>query len=146
MNRANPKGKARFVRISVKRENSNLGRFESSKNTERDSNLERFESSKNTERDSNLERFESLYSCGKRGIRTPEPVSPVTRFPGVPLQPLEHLSNSISKNSDAKVCFFSRIKKILPAFFVILSPNHHFYHGYNGPCGPSMTFKKKDKS
>ena len=30
--------------------------------------------------------------CGKRGIRTPESVSPVTRFPGVPLQPLEHLS------------------------------------------------------
>ncbi len=29
---------------------------------------------------------------GKRGIRTPEPVLPVTRFPGVPLQPLEHLS------------------------------------------------------
>ena len=34
----------------------------------------------------------SCLSCGKKGIRTPEPVLPVTRFPGVPLQPLEHLS------------------------------------------------------
>ena len=33
-----------------------------------------------------------IYKSGKRGIRTPEPVLPVTRFPGVPLQPLEHLS------------------------------------------------------
>ena len=29
---------------------------------------------------------------GERGIRTPEPLWTVTRFPGVPLQPLEHLS------------------------------------------------------
>ena len=29
---------------------------------------------------------------GERGIRTPEPLLTVTRFPGVPLQPLEHLS------------------------------------------------------
>ena len=31
-------------------------------------------------------------SCGENRIRTCEPVLPVTRFPGVPLQPLEHLS------------------------------------------------------
>ena len=30
--------------------------------------------------------------CGESEIRTREPVLPVTRFPGVPLQPLEHLS------------------------------------------------------
>ena len=34
--------------------------------------------------------------CGENRIRTCEPVLPVTRFPGVPLQPLEHLS--FSKN------------------------------------------------
>ena len=33
--------------------------------------------------------------CGENRIRTCEPVLPVTRFPGVPLQPLEHLSNDI---------------------------------------------------
>ena len=30
--------------------------------------------------------------CGERGIRTPETLLEFTRFPGVPLQPLEHLS------------------------------------------------------
>ena len=34
----------------------------------------------------------SFESCGENRIRTCEPVLPVTRFPGVPLQPLEHLS------------------------------------------------------
>ena len=33
-----------------------------------------------------------LRMSGKDRIRTCEPVLPVTRFPGVPLQPLEHLS------------------------------------------------------
>lgn len=33
-----------------------------------------------------------LHLCGETGIRTPEPLWTVTRFPGVPLQPLEHLS------------------------------------------------------
>ena len=31
-------------------------------------------------------------SSGERGIRTPETLLTFTRFPGVPLQPLEHLS------------------------------------------------------
>ena len=31
-------------------------------------------------------------ACGKDRIRTYEPLLTVTRFPGVPLQPLEHLS------------------------------------------------------
>ena len=30
--------------------------------------------------------------CGETGIRTLEPLWTVTRFPDVPLQPLEHLS------------------------------------------------------
>ena len=34
----------------------------------------------------------NLFYCGENRIRTCEPVSPATRFPGVPLQPLEHLS------------------------------------------------------
>ena len=33
----------------------------------------------------------SVY-CGERGIRTPDTLLGYTRFPGVPLQPLEHLS------------------------------------------------------
>ena len=34
--------------------------------------------------------------CGENRIRTCEPVLPVTRFPGVPLQPLEHLSKNLT--------------------------------------------------
>ena len=30
--------------------------------------------------------------CGETGIRTPDTLLEYTRFPGVPLQPLEHLS------------------------------------------------------
>ena len=30
--------------------------------------------------------------CGERGIRTPDTLLEYTRFPGVPLKPLEHLS------------------------------------------------------
>ena len=36
--------------------------------------------------------FPLSYFRGENRIRTCEPVLPVTRFPGVPLQPLEHLS------------------------------------------------------
>ncbi len=40
--------------------------------------------------------------CGERGIRTPETLLEFTRFPGVPLQPLEHLSfNSATCNRGA---------------------------------------------
>ena len=35
--------------------------------------------------------------CGKRGIRTPDTLLTYTRFPGVPLQPLEHLSSSLAE-------------------------------------------------
>ena len=41
---------------------------------------------------SKLGRVDSEKSCGERGIRTPETLLEFTRFPGVPLQPLEHLS------------------------------------------------------
>ena len=41
---------------------------------------------------SKLGRVLSEKSCGERGIRTPETLLEFTRFPGVPLQPLEHLS------------------------------------------------------
>ena len=37
---------------------------------------------------------------GERGIRTPETLLEFTRYPGVPLQPLEHLSSVINY-----VCF-----------------------------------------
>ena len=33
-----------------------------------------------------------ILSCGVRGIRTPDTLLAYTRFPGVPLQPLEHHS------------------------------------------------------
>jgi ABC-type Fe3+ transport system substrate-binding protein len=39
----------------------------------------------------------SRFACGKTGIRTLEPLWTVTRFPDVPLQPLEHLSNGTAK-------------------------------------------------
>ena len=35
-----------------------------------------------------------LLFCGETGIRTPETLLEFTRFPGVPLQPLEHLSKA----------------------------------------------------
>ena len=45
--------------------------------------------------------------CGKRGIRTPDTLLTYTRFPGVPLQPLEHLS----LKSGCKYIHFSVIDK-----------------------------------
>ena len=39
--------------------------------------------------------------CGERGIRTPETLLEFTRFPGVPLQPLEHLSFVSATNNMA---------------------------------------------
>lgn len=37
----------------------------------------------------------SICKSGENRIRTCEPVLPATRFPGVPLQPLEHLSFNV---------------------------------------------------
>ena len=51
---------------------------------------------------------------GVREIRTPEPLLPVTRFPGVPLQPLEHHSFT---GFSAKVVIFSGFAVIAYEFF-----------------------------
>ena len=40
--------------------------------------------------------FTQFSFCGKKGIRTPDTLLTYTRFPGVPLQPLEHLSRGIT--------------------------------------------------
>ena len=48
--------------------------------------------------------FFLLYKCGESGIRTRDTLLAYTRFPGVPLQPLEHLSNNTSiKKTDVLV-------------------------------------------
>ena len=39
-----------------------------------------------------------LFFRGENGIRTRDTLLAYTRFPGVPLQPLEHLSFLISRN------------------------------------------------
>ena len=50
---------------------------------------------------------------GKKGIRTPEALLTLTRFPGGPLQPLEHLSvdDFFFSKSGAKVQLFSDMTK-----------------------------------
>ncbi len=52
--------------------------------------------------------------CGVRGIRTPDTLLGYTRFPGVPLQPLEHHSKDAhSVFATTKViCFFIIAKSI----------------------------------
>ena len=42
-------------------------------------------------------------ACGGRGIRTPDTLLAYTRFPGVPLQPLEHHSKVVLSNMAAKI-------------------------------------------
>ena len=42
-------------------------------------------------------------TCGERGIRTPEALLTLTRFPGVPLQPLEHLSITVLFRLDTPI-------------------------------------------
>lgn len=43
-------------------------------------------------RTNNLQSIDNQYSCGEIGIRTRDTILSYTRFPGVPLKPLEHLS------------------------------------------------------
>ena len=43
--------------------------------------------------------FTQFSFCGKKGIRTPDTLLTYTRFPGVPLQPLEHLSKVLATRS-----------------------------------------------
>ncbi len=55
----------------------------------------------------------SCLPCGEGEIRTREPVLPVTRFPGVPLQPLEHLSgDELSEFCGCKSSAFPRYDQI----------------------------------
>ena len=49
------------------------------------------------------------FICGVRGIRTPDTLLAYTRFPGVPLQPLEH--HSLSWFCECKGSFFLGITK-----------------------------------
>ena len=51
-------------------------------------------------------------TSGENRIRTCEPVLPVTRFPGVPLQPLEHLS----KFATAKLQIIIELQKLFLHF------------------------------
>ena len=56
--------------------------------------------------------FNYLNLCGENRIRTCEPVSPVTRFPGVPLQPLEHLSINSLRMIGQRICtLFARFSE-----------------------------------
>ena len=40
-----------------------------------------------------------IKNCGESGIRTRDTLLAYTRFPGVPLQPLEHLSSFSERES-----------------------------------------------
>ena len=53
---------------------------------------------------------DSLFVGGKEGIRTPEALLTLTRFPGGPLQPLEHLSVWV-ENGCKSTNFFRYDKK-----------------------------------
>ena len=76
-------------------------------------------------------------SCGVREIRTPEPLLTVTRFPGVPLQPLEHLS---LLNCGCKGNTFLRIMQIyflfsMPMMYAVVpsTVNFTFHPSYVMP-------------
>ena len=69
---------------------------------------------------------------GENRIRTCEPVLPVTRFPGVPLQPLEHLSLFVSgckgtkinekrETRNEKCCLFNNLYHFRPKTRATLS-------------------------
>ena len=59
--------------------------------------------------------------CGERGIRTPESLLTITRFPGVPLQPLEHLSLRLA---DAKLVFLPQITQITQLYLIFFRSSH----------------------
>ena len=61
--------------------------------------------------------------CGERGIRTPETLLEFTRFPGVPLQPLEHLSFSCTQirlQNYKKYLIYTQKFALFLFFFTIL--------------------------
>ena len=63
--------------------------------------------------------------CGETGIRTPETLLKFTRFPGVPLKPLEHLSfrvqqtalSDVAMRHKARSCFRSPKNNVGTFFF-----------------------------
>ena len=88
--------------------------------------------------------------CGETGIRTPDTLLGYTRFPGVPLQPLEHLSNrhfseigckirkkyDIAAISATNVFFFFRLHTI--SLFFISNKNQKLinfktFEGFTDP-------------
>ena len=60
--------------------------------------------------------FAAIFS-GKEGIRTPEALLTLTRFPGGPLQPLEHLS--VIEEIEYYLLDFSRLE----GFFLYYPPS-----------------------
>ena len=60
-------------------------------------------------------------SCGETGIRTPETLLKFTRFPGVPLKPLEHLSScALGRKSQYRLqryCFFRKYARVCANFY-----------------------------
>ena len=85
--------------------------------------------------------------CGVRGIRTPEPVLPITRFPGVPLQPLEHHSKGLPLKIGCKyrnfylhsayIFFFLFCSRLREArFFFRSGAAQHRAIGQNGSARP----------
>lgn len=62
---------------------------------------------------SNLLKIRTLaLFCGKTGIRTLEPFLTTTRFPDVPLQPLEHLSSRAATETGLSAGANIRIKSL----------------------------------
>ena len=76
--------------------------------------------------------FYYLYiNCsGETGIRTPETLLTFTRFPGVPLQPLEHLSFFNSKNALRTMHNAFRLQKYL--FFIRVA--HYLGKNFSLQC------------
>ena len=66
--------------------------------------------------------LKKFWGSGKRGIRTPEALLTLTRFPGVPLQPLEHLSllwnNLIISNELQNYKLSPNFAPFLPFFYI----------------------------
>ena len=94
--------------------------------------------------------------CGKRGIRTPDTLLTYTRFPGVPLQPLEHLSLICRGNSRYALQNYSFSLYLTHKITSFLCFRVFFFNFYNcnGPhnkgtevkilhaeCMPSVPFK-----
>ena len=79
--------------------------------------------------------------CGERGIRTPETLLTFTRFPGVPLQPLEHLSLvKIGDFSLLSTAIFARETYLTS---IIRHKNNDFFLIISIKCLESFNFWQK---